>query len=286
MSGKSKIEWTEATWNPWHGCHKVSPGCKNCYMFREKKQYGQNPDVVVRSKTTFSAPLKWKEPKLIFTCSWSDWFIEEADAWRDEAYDIIRATPRHTYQILTKRIERAAGRLPDNPPLPNVWLGVSVESRAYKYRIDLLHQTPAAIRFLSLEPLLEDLGELDLGGIDWVIVGGESGPGARPMHPEWVRSIQRQCAAAGVAFFFKQWGNFRPLGCADIESGDYDDDLVISADERATIRVWPDGRVDDGAEVPGERLGAWFMERVSKKKAGRVLDGRTWDEMPKVGPSQ
>lgn len=204
MGQSSAIEWTEATWNPWHGCHKISPGCKNCYMFRDKARYGQNPDVVVRSKTTFSDPLKWKEPRVIFTCSWSDWLIEEADLWREEAYDVIRRTP-HTYQILTKRIERAEGRVPV-PPIPNVWLGVSVESRKYLGRIDELRKTPAAVRFLSLEPLLEDLGALDLTGIHWVIVGGESGNGARPFNTDWARSIVAQCKAAGVACFVKQFG--------------------------------------------------------------------------------
>ncbi len=227
MSATSPIEWTDATWNPWHGCHKITPGCKNCYMFREKKQYGQNPNLVVRSKTLFGAPLKWKEPKLVFTCSWSDWFIEEADAWRDEAWDIIRRTPQHTYQILTKRPDRMEGRVPD-PPLPNVWLGVSVENQQYAdERIPPLLKTPAAIRFLSVEPLLgpvtfrwapwadytrvpgRSIGHLDgLRGIDWVIVGGESGPGARPLDMQWVRSIVEQCRAARVPCFVKQMGAY------------------------------------------------------------------------------
>src|SRR6266498_5551388 len=123
MGETTGIAWTQRTWNPWHGCHKVSAGCKNCYMFREKRQYGQDPDVVVRSKTTFNAPLKWKDSALVFTCSWSDWFIEEADPWRDEAWDVIRRTPHLTYQILTKRIERASSCLPKDWPLKNVWLG-------------------------------------------------------------------------------------------------------------------------------------------------------------------
>ena len=206
MSDKSNIEWTDATWNPWHGCHKISPGCKNCYMFSEKKMYGQDPDNVVRSKTTFNAPLKWKDPRRIFTCSWSDWFIEEADVWRNEAWDIITRTPRHTYQILTKRIERASGRL-SIIPLPNVWLGVSVEDRKYGLpRIDILREIPASVRFLSIEPQIEDLGALDLRGIHWVIIGGESGHGARPFDIAWARSVIEQCRAAGVACFVKQLG--------------------------------------------------------------------------------
>lgn len=205
MSDKTSIEWTDSTWNPWHGCHKISPGCKHCYMFRDKIRYGQNPNVVVRSKTTFNAPLKWREPRKVFTCSWSDWFIEEADPWRDEAYEIIRGT-LHQYQVLTKRIERATSERLPVEVLPNMWLGVSVESAKYKDRIDMLRDTPAAIRFLSIEPLLEDIGVLNLDGIDWVIVGGESGPEARPMQPHWAREVRDQCLSAGVPFLFKQWG--------------------------------------------------------------------------------
>ena len=267
MSAISGIEWTDATWNPWHGCHKISPGCKNCYMYRDKARYGQDPNVVQRSKTTFTAPLKWTEPKLIFTCSWSDWLIKEADPWREEAYDVIRATPRHTYQILTKRSDRFPGHVP-NPPLPNVWLGVSVESRAYLSRIDDLRRTSAAVRFLSLEPLLEDLGDISrhlavdaeigdgsgrTGPIDWVIVGGESGPGARPMHPDWVRSIRDQCVAAGVPFFFKQWGEFLP-----------------------------DQQNPEMTEHARQNSPGSCAIRVGKKAAGRLLDGRTWDEMPQM----
>lgn len=206
MADKSNIEWTDATWNPWHGCHKVSAGCKNCYMFAEKRRYSQNPDVVVRSKTTFSAPLKWKEPKLVFTCSWSDFFIEEADEWRQEAYTIMRRT-LHTYQVLTKRIERALNLalLPD-PVISNMWLGASVENRELKRRIDWLRDAEVALRFLSIEPLLEDIGDLDLRGIGWVIVGGESGTGARPFQINWARRIVAQCREQKVPCFVKQLG--------------------------------------------------------------------------------
>lgn len=233
MGETTGIEWTNSTWNPWHGCHKVSPGCKNCYMYREKARYGQEPNVVVRSKTTFHAPLKWPhEPRLCFTCSWSDFFIEEADAWREEAYAIMRATPWITYQALTKRIERAAGRLPE-PMLPNMWLGVSAENQQYAdMRIPALVALPVAVRFLSLEPLLgpidvgrsmpcgyycdESVGHVDhpfwtpertSSPLHWVIVGGESGPGARPMDIDWARSIVAQCKAAGVPVFVKQLGS-------------------------------------------------------------------------------
>jgi protein gp37 len=209
MGQFSGIEWTEATWNPWHGCVRVSPGCAHCYMYREKKRYGQEPSAVIKGKTTFGAPLKWSEPCLIFTCSWSDFFIEEADSWRPEAWDIIRATPRHTYQILTKRPERIAAHLPDGWPFANVWLGVSVENPRFYWRIELLRQVPAFLRFLSLEPLLAPMPSLPFDGISWVIVGGESGPKCRRMKAEWVREIRAQCVEAGVPFFFKQWGGPR-----------------------------------------------------------------------------
>ena len=204
MGQNTSIEWADHTWNPWSGCHKVSQGCKGCYMFAGKKRWGQNGNVVVRSKTTFSDPLRWKDPARVFTCSWSDWLIEEADVWRPEAYDIIRATPHLEYLILTKRIERAAEHFPAD--LSNVWLGVSVEDQKNKYRIDLLRETPAAVRFLSLEPLLEDPGELNLTGIHWVIVGGESGPKARPFDVAWARNTIAQCKGARVACFVKQLG--------------------------------------------------------------------------------
>jgi protein gp37 len=204
----SKIEWTDASWNPWHGCRKVSPGCKNCYMYRGKRRYGQSPHKVIRSKTTFYDPLSWAKSRLVFACSWSDWFIEEADQWRDEAWDVIRRTPRHTYQILTKRPERILDNLPDDwaEGWSNVWLGVSIETQEYLQRKGALLMVPTSLRFISAEPLL---GPIDLGsleGIDWVITGGESGPHARPMDPSWARLIRDQCQAAGVAYFHKQNG--------------------------------------------------------------------------------
>jgi len=238
MAENSAIQWTNHTWNPWHGCRKVSPGCAPCYMFQEKKQYGQEPTLVVKSKTKFRDPLKWKEPARVFTCSWSDWFIEEADAWRDEAWEIIRATPHLTYQILTKRIERTIDHLPTDWPLKNVWLGVSVEDqKRADLRIPRLLMIPATVRFLSVEPILGPVS-LDRGGwlrpnytscqqddspmlatlaraaaeqrgqkfISWVIVGGESGPKARPCDVDSVRSIVAQCKAAGVPCFVKQLG--------------------------------------------------------------------------------
>lgn len=207
------------------GCAKVSPGCAHCYMFREQERYGQNPNIVRRSKTKFADPLRWKEPKTIFTCSWSDWFHEDADQWRDEAWQIVKDTPRHTYQILTKRPERIADHLPTDwgEGYPNVWLGVSVENQRYAYRAGILAGIPAAVRFVSAEPLLGALsltglqpsvrpeyhGEREINPlhwIHWVIVGGESGAKCRPMSDEWARSLRDQCVGNNVAFFLKQLG--------------------------------------------------------------------------------
>jgi protein gp37 len=212
MSNTTGIEWTEKTWNPWMGCTKVSPGCAHCYAEREHLKY-KLPDfaAVRRSKTTFNAPLKWKEPARVFTCSWSDWFHEGADAWRAEAWDIIRRTPHLTYQILTKRPERILFHLPDDwgDGWPNVWLGVSVENQRWTTRTVELAKVPAHLRFLSCEPLL---GPLDVGdalgflGIGWVIAGGESGANARPCDEAWLRSLAAQCKRVGVPFFLKQLG--------------------------------------------------------------------------------
>lgn len=207
MSDKTGIEWTDKTWNPWHGCTKVSPGCAHCYMYREKTRYGQDPEAVVRSKTTFNAPLKWHEPARVFTCSWSDFFHEAADAWRAEAWAIIKATPHLTYQILTKRPERIAAHLPNGGVPTNVWLGVSVENQRWVSRVDALCQIPAAVRFVSAEPLL---GPVSLDGyldrLHWVIVGGESGADQRPMELNWARTLRDECADWGVRFFLKQLG--------------------------------------------------------------------------------
>ena len=208
MAKSSLIEWTDGTWNPWHGCIKVSPGCKQCYMYRDKARYGQDPKQVVRSRTTFYEPLRWKEPRLVFTCSWSDWFIEDADQWRDEAWELIRSTPQHTYQLLTKRIERVDDHLPEDwgEGYPNVWLGVSIESQDYVWRKELLQQVPSRVRFISAEPLLGPIHFGSLRGIGWVITGGESGPKARPLSLDWVRSIREQCRETRVPFFHKQHG--------------------------------------------------------------------------------
>ena len=213
MAEKTGIEWTDRTWNPWQGCKKVSAGCKNCYMYREKKRYGQDPAVVVRSKTTFNAPLKWKAPARVFTCSWSDFFIPQADPWRDEAWDIIRRTPHLTYQILTKRPERIEACLPQDwgNGYRNVWLGISAESGEwYDRRWPILLEVPAAVRFLSAEPLLGPIWFsaeplwFGLGYLpDWVIAGAETGAGARFTDIEWIRGLRRECGS-DVPLFVKQ----------------------------------------------------------------------------------
>ena len=221
MGETTGISWATATWNPWMGCTKVSAGCDHCYMFREQRQYGHDPQVVRRSKTTFGAPLKWKDPELIFTCSWSDWFHKDADLWRGEAWDVIRRSPQHTYMILTKRPGRIARHLPPDwgAGWPNVWLGTSVESNEFLSRVRILRDVPAALRFISAEPLLAPLPDLDLAGIGWVITGGESGPGHRPIDPEWVRAIRDQAVAAGVPFHHKQWGGMRPKSAGKLLDG-------------------------------------------------------------------
>lgn len=208
MAKKTKIEWTEATSNPWHGCLKVSPGCKNCYMYRDKKRFGQIPNSILKSKTTFYDPQKWMSPRIIFTCSWSDWFIKEADNWRDEAWDVIRNTPQHTYQILTKRPERIIKNLPDDwgDGWKNVWLGVSIENQKFVSRMEILRNVPAVVRFISAEPLIGSIKFASLKSVNWVITGGESGPNARPMNRDWVRSIRDQCRISRVPFFHKQNG--------------------------------------------------------------------------------
>ena len=216
MGESTGIAWTDATYNPWQGCHKVSPACKFCYMFRDKTRYGQDPNVIVRSSpATFNKPLIWAKNRekyghinRVFTCSWSDFFIEEADLWRDEAWDVIRRTPELTYQILTKRPERIAGHLPDDfTEFDNVWLGISGENDEWlKKRIgDFYEHTYCRVAFLSVEPMLDFVNIMPYTSfIDWVIAGCESGPQARPTNVEWLRDLRDQCARANIPFFLKQ----------------------------------------------------------------------------------
>ncbi|MBI1174044.1 MAG: DUF5131 family protein [Sideroxydans sp.] len=217
MTTNSKIEWTEQTWNPTVGCTKVSPGCKHCYaetMSKRLQAMGapgyDNGFKLTLLPNRLDAPLKRKKPTVYFVNSMSDVFHERVPfEYIDRIFEIITQTPQHTYQILTKRAARMAKYFSNRPVPANAWLGVSVEDQKYGLpRIEHLRSVDAQVRFLSVEPLLEALGEFDLKGIHWVIVGGESGPKARPMKTEWVESIQFQCEQQDVAFFFKQWGGW------------------------------------------------------------------------------
>lgn len=212
MGQKTIIAWTQRTWNPWRGCTKISPGCKNCYMFTAQNRYGRDPSVVVRTET-WDQPARWQRNagkegrrELVFTCSWSDWFHQDADAWRGQAWRVVRDCPNLTFQILTKRPDRVIDHLPADwkQGYSNVWLGVSVENADYLWRMDFLRQIPAAVRFISAEPLLGPLSSINLDGIDWLIVGGESGPGFRSMQAAWARELRDKALWAGVAFFYKQ----------------------------------------------------------------------------------
>jgi len=218
MAQSSEIEWTDATWNPVTGCTKISPGCKHCYAetFAERFRgvpghpYEQGFDLRLWP-SRLEAPLRWRAPRMIFVNSMSDLFHERVpDEYIARVFEVMKTASQHTFQVLTKRAERLPewyARHPRFEMLPNVWIGVSVEDRRYGLpRIPLLRRVTSWVRFLSVEPLLEDLGRIPLEGIDWVIVGGESGRGARPMNPEWAISVRDQCRAAGVPFFFKQWG--------------------------------------------------------------------------------
>lgn len=246
MGKETGISWTGATWNPHQGCIKISPGCKNCYMYTMFERFGKSGRNIHRSAdATFYAPLKWKEPGMVFTCSLSDFFIEEADAWRDEEWDVIRRTPHLTYQILTKRPERIAAHLPSDwgEGYPNVWLGVSAENQEYAdERIPKLLSVPAAIYFVSYEPalgpvslkwawvskgkplgggpmvnLLEPWAEpTPMPGLDWIICGGESGPNRREFKQEWAEHIMQQCEAAGIAFFMKQMSAITPTKAKEL----------------------------------------------------------------------
>ena len=205
----------------------ISPGCAHCYMFAEQRRYKLDPTVVVRTGT-WNAVNKFQkeavakgERRLVFTCSWSDFFIDKADDWRTEAWYKIRSTPNLTYQILTKRTERILDHLPGDwgpDGYDNCWMGTTVESPDFLWRIDHLRQVPAKYRLLSIEPLIARIPAIDLTGIHWVIVGGESGPGFRPMDHEWARVIRDACAAQGVAFFFKQSAGMKP-GTGDLLDG-------------------------------------------------------------------
>jgi protein gp37 len=214
MAQRSSIEWTEATWNPVTGCTKISPGCAHCYaerMARRLQAMGQpryrNGFQVTLQPDVLELPLRWKRPRMIFVNSMSDLFHKDVPArFIAQCFAVMEQASQHTFQVLTKRPERAAEMAADLAWPSNVWMGATVENADYLARIDALTRIPAAIRFLSLEPLLGPIPRLPLRGIDWVIVGGESGPGARSMKAPWVLQIRDRCAKSAVPFFFKQWG--------------------------------------------------------------------------------
>lgn len=217
MTAKTRIEWTGMTWNPVTGCTKITQGCKHCYAERMAKRlkamgnprYPNGFDITLH-EDLIDAPRRWRTPSRVFVNSMSDLFHEEIpERFIERVFATMRDCPRHTFQILTKRSERLRELAPRLDWPANVWMGVSVENAEVIGRIADLNTVPAAIRFLSCEPLIGPLDALPLAGIHWIIVGGESGPGARPMAPDWVRSLRAQCETAGVAFFFKQWGGVR-----------------------------------------------------------------------------
>ena len=232
MATNSKIEWTQITWNPVTGCTKVSEGCRHCYAERMAKrlQAMGNARYVNGFKVTLhddlvDLPRRIRQPRVIFVNSMSDLFHEKVPAdFIRRVFDTMRACPQHTFQVLTKRSKRLRELAPDLPWPCQVWIGVSVEDKRVLHRIADLRAVPAQVRFLSCEPLIGPLDELPLDGISWVIVGGESGPGARPMNKGWVRSIRRQCRDAGVRFFFKQWGGARKdLNGRELDGRTYDE---------------------------------------------------------------
>ncbi len=236
MATNSKIEWTETTWNPVTGCTKISDGCKNCYAERMaarlcamgQKNY-KNGFKVTEHEHALYSPLGWKKPRMVFVNSMSDLFHKDvSESFILRVFDVMRNACWHTFQVLTKRPERVIEMNSKISWPGNVWMGVTVESQKYKHRIDELRKTEAKVKFLSLEPLLSPIININLKGIHWVIVGGESGPGARPIEEDWVKNIRLQCNMEDVPFFFKQWGG------------------------------------------------------VNKKKTGRMLDGRIWNERPKA----
>lgn len=315
MSDKTRIEWTDATWNPVTGCTKVSEGCDHCYAETIAHRFAGTPAypngfAVTLRPERLDQPLRWQRPRRIFVNSMSDLFHADVpDEFIARVFAVMALAPQHTFQVLTKRPGRMRSLLSSAEfrrgvrlavfesglvdeviafgsemfPLPNVWLGTSVESQKWAdVRIPQLLGTPAAVRFLSCEPLL---GPVDLvpslrawaGGdavqinhhLHWVIVGGESGPHARPMHPDWARSLRDQCVSAGVAYHFKQWGEWTPL----FDGRELRYPLRGS---RLAVNLAADGRAARDGH-PGEP-----MIRLGKKAAGRELDGRTWDEYPEA----
>lgn len=242
MGTNSPIEWTDATWNPVTGCTKISPGCKHCYAERlanrlqhmGQKNYA-NGFAVTLQPHMLELPLGWRKPRRIFVNSMSDLFHADVPLeYIQRVFAVMAAADWHQYQVLTKRAERLEELSGQLPWAPQIWMGVSVENADYADRIDRLRNTGARVKFLSIEPLLGPLPNLNLRGIDWVIVGGESGPGARPMDPAWIADIRDQCAGAGVAFFFKQWGGVNKKRTGRVFEGRTWDELPVFYSERSS----------------------------------------------------
>jgi len=312
MGNKTGIECVDRTYNPWQGCHPVSCGCDNCYMYREKKRYGQDPAVVVRSKdSTFYAPLKWKEPSRVFVNSWSDFFIKEADPWRAEVLEIIESCPQHTFIAVTKRTERIAEsmtpyylpedfpsnlwlvatvenqemankRIPELLGLRNIWPEITVLGASYEPAVGPLDLTRIDcgdhyLNALTGEAWDDENGDLtsDLayGRLGWAIAGGESGPAARPSHPDWFSKVRDDCETAGVPFFFKQHGEWQ----------DIEDHFNEPLGDRCECWITGKGKVSyDHIFYSEDSHGAINMLRVGLKRAGRLLDGREHNGIPEV----
>jgi protein gp37 len=330
VSDRTGIEWTDATWNPVTGCTKVSSGCDHCYAETFAERWRGTPghyfergfDVQLRPEK-LALPLSWRKPRRVFVNSMSDLFHDDVpDEYIARVFGVMALAGRHTFQLLTKRHARMRSLLSDPDrlrpldatlrhwirdglwPLPNVWLGVSTENQQWAdIRIPALLDTPAAVRWISAEPLLgpievrrylsgrladweaellgAEAGATTTDGIDWVVAGGESGNGARPMHPSWARSLRDQCADAGVPFLFKQWGSWCPPHPDFGQSAfgyvtNEDACQIISMSGEYLGRPWPGWKVQDGSRD------AHAMRRYAKSSAGRVLDGRTHDEYPAV----
>lgn len=241
MSTSSTIEWTEATWNPVTGCSKISAGCKNCYAERMAKRLKlmgsrryQNGFELTLHADALELPLHWKKPQKIFVNSMSDLFHHDVPlAFIQQVFDVMRRAHWHQFQVLTKRSERLAELSSKLSWAENIWMGVSVEDQDAVFRIDHLRETGAAIKFLSVEPLIGPIESINLACIDWVIVGGESGPGARPMEKNWVLDIKRQCEDSHVAFFFKQWGGTNKKAAGRELDGRTYDSLPIDSDRKS-----------------------------------------------------
>lgn len=306
MADNSKIEWTDATWNPITGCSVLSPGCKHCYamllagtrLSGHPSRAGLTVDTkagpvwtgeVRYNREWVDQPLRWRRPRAIFVCAHADLFHDAVPVgWIDEIFAVMAAAPQHRFQVLTKRADRMqeyvaqAWRCGEHwlahcersfaPmwPLPNVWLVVSVEDADRLDRVRALRESPAAVRWISAEPLLGSLAGIDLTGIDWVVSGGESGPNARPSHPDWHRELRDACAAAGVAYHFKQWGEYLPSSQLDKDGFEW----APGADGRVH---WWQPEPAFGQPLPDDACSI----RVGKKRAGRRLDDRFHDGMPK-----